>query len=214
MPDFAQARRTMVESQLRTFDVTDRAVLAAALDVPRERFMPAGHEGLAYVDRIVPVRGPAGTTRVLLAPMILARLIQALDLAPGARVLDVAGGTGYAAALMAAMGAEVTSLEDEGFRLPGAAFPDGIVRRSGPVAEGCPDLAPFDAILINGAVEERPAGLLAQLADGGRLGCLRRDGRAGRAMLYVRTAGISEAVLFDAPSPVLPEFAAEPAFVF
>src|SRR5687767_8284101 len=131
MFDFAQARRNMVDSQLRTYDVTDLAVLAAMNEVPRERFVPAGREELAYLDQGLGV-GPAGPAgqRTMLAPMVLARMLQHLEVRPGERVLDVAGGLGYSAAVLARLGARVVALEsDEALaaemrrRLDGAGLP-------------------------------------------------------------------------------------------
>jgi len=90
MIDFAKARRTMVDSQLRPTDVTDRELLTAMLEVPRERFVPAAQASVAYLDRDIQIDG----SRALLKPMVLARMIQAVDISAGERVLDVAGGTG------------------------------------------------------------------------------------------------------------------------
>ena len=110
MLDFAQARRMMVESQLRTFDVTDFALLDAMDSVPREKFVLPGRENLAYIDQDLPVNeGPE--RRLMLSPMILARLIQALDVERGGKALDVACGLGYSAAVLARLGASVTALE-------------------------------------------------------------------------------------------------------
>ncbi|HEX8417885.1 MAG TPA: protein-L-isoaspartate O-methyltransferase, partial [Methylobacterium sp.] len=107
MLDYAQARRLMVDGQLRTFDVNDIAVLDAFDDVPRERFVPPGREDFAYIDGTLPL----GHGRAMPAPMLLARMIQALAVGPGARVLDVATGYGYGAALLRRLGASVVALE-------------------------------------------------------------------------------------------------------
>src|SRR5829696_1207356 len=113
MLDFAQARRAMVDSQLRTFDVFDIPVLAAMEAVPRERFVPHGREDLAYIDQDVPVSdGIAGAERrFMLKPMVLGRMIQALAVEPGEKALDVASGLGYGAAVLARLGARVVALE-------------------------------------------------------------------------------------------------------
>ena len=214
MIDFAQARRTMVDCQLRTYDVTDRALLAAMDEVPRERFVRAGQETFAYSDG--PVED-SGAGRLLLAPMVLARLIQALGIESGQRVLDIAGG-GYSAAVLARLGAEVTALDNqkEALDRPAAPGPAGPTTfRTGPLQGGCPDLAPFDAILINGAIEDEPTALLDQLAEGGRLACIRRDGRLGQALVYMKANGaVSFRPLFDAVAPVLADFARPRGFVF
>jgi protein-L-isoaspartate(D-aspartate) O-methyltransferase len=197
MLDFAQARRTMVDSQLRTFDVTDRSILNAMGETPREHFMPAGRETLAYSDLAIPLTDPRGPEqRVMLAPMVLARLIQALELKPGARVLDVASGLGYASAVMARLGMNV-------------------VVKTGPLLQGCSDDGPFDAILVNGALTEPPQHLLAQLKDGGRLACLGRGDGTGKAVLYVRSGdAFGSRFLFEATAPELAETRPEPSFVF
>src|SRR6185436_17542245 len=107
MPDFATARRMMVDGQIRTYDVTDPTVLSAMLAVPRERFVPADRAGVAYIDTDLPV----GRGRRLLKPMVLAKLLQAAAIRPEERVLDVGCATGYAAAVLARMGAQVVALE-------------------------------------------------------------------------------------------------------
>ena len=224
MTDYAGARRTMVDCQLRTFDVSDRAVLAAMESVPRERFVPAGREALAYLDQNLTISavGDDDEARVMLAPMVLARLVQALDIEPDARVLDVAGAYGYSSALLARLGARVTLLEsrddlaaDAVLRLSSAGLDDRVVCRTGPIAEGSATDAPFDAILVNGAVDEVPQTLLDQLADGGRLACLKMAGRSGKAVLHVRSGpAFGFRTLFDASAPVLSAFRAVPAFSF
>ena len=87
--------------------------------------------------------------------------------------------------------------------------------RVGALDQGCPDLAPFDAILVSGAVEQRPDTLLGQLRPGGRLACLRGGGHGGRGVLFVKSGeAIGERILFDSSGPALPEFKREPAFHF
>ena len=101
----------MVNSQLRTGGIVDKVVLAAFLEVPRQRFVAPEHESLAYLDRELPARG--AKFRRLLAPMVLARMLQAVTVTAGDRALDVAGGSGYGAALLVAMGAKVVLLESD-----------------------------------------------------------------------------------------------------
>jgi protein-L-isoaspartate(D-aspartate) O-methyltransferase len=223
MVDFAPARRMMVDCQLRTFDVHDIPLLAAFDETPRERFVPAGRESFAYSDQELPVSdGIAGAERrFMLKPMVLARMLQALAVEPGARALDVACGLGYAAAILARLGAEVVALEAneaaaaaarERLAALGIA---GVTVVSGALEAGHAERAPYAAILINGLVELEPRALLAQLADGGRLVCVERRAKAGRAVLYVRSGdAFGSRVIFDASAPVLPAFKAEPGFVF
>ena len=212
----------MVDCQLRTFDVTDRAVLAAMEELPRESFMPDGMAGLAYLDRNVPLPGKDGAG-IMLQPMVVGRLVQALSIEAGAAVLDVGSGLGYAAALLARLGARVVALEADPDlassardRLARAGLGGMVEVRTGPLAEGVADRAPFDAILVNGAVEERPATLLGQLAEGGRLACLEAGVAAGRAVLHVRVSGggYGSRPLFNAVAPILPGFRRAPAFTF
>lgn len=217
MLDFAQARRLMVDCQLRTFDVNDNAVLDAFDAVPRERFVPAGREAFAYIDQTLRIDTAGDEPRFVPAPMVLARLIQALALKPGSRALDVAGGYGYGAALMAELGARVTAVEsvpalaaEARQRLDGRAE---IVE--GPVARGAPDKGPYDAILINGRVETRPQALLEQLADDGRLVCVLGPERAAKATVFVRAGdAFGSRPLFGASLPGLSAFAAEAGFAF
>ena len=100
MTDFAAARRMMVDGQVRTADVTDLRLLAAMLELPRERFFPDDKASLAYLDLDVPVSAPGQPVRRLLKPMVLAKLIQAAEIAETDRVLDVGCGTGYSTALL------------------------------------------------------------------------------------------------------------------
>jgi len=223
MLDFAKARRMMVDSQLRTFDVNDLALLAAFDEVPRERFVPPGREGLAYMDQDLPVMaaGEGAERRFMLAPMVLARMIQALELKPGDKVLDVACGLGYSSAILSRLGCAVIALEANG-DLAGEARRrlaqngvEGVMVTAGPLEGGCPDAAPYDAILVNGCVETRPEGLLRQLADRGRLACVEGRGRAASATLTVRSGdAFGSRPLFDAAAPALAAFRAAPGFVF
>jgi protein-L-isoaspartate(D-aspartate) O-methyltransferase len=222
MLDYAQARRLMVDCQLRTFDVTDIALLDAFDAVPRERFMPADRQDFAYIDQPQAVGTEDGETRFMPAPMVLARLIQALALKPGNRVLEVGTGLGYGAALLRHLGVEVVALES----LPGLAtaarerlaeggLGAGATVEVGPLEKGAPDHAPYDAILINGQVEQRPQTLLEQLADGGRLACVQGQGRPAKATLWVRSGdAFGSRPLFDANLPSLRAFAVEPGFAF
>ena len=217
MLDYAQARRMMVDCQLRTYDVTDATLLAAFDAVPREAFVAPGQEPFAYADRDVPAS--ADGARQVLSPMLLARLIQALAVRPGQRVLDVAGGLGYAAAILARLGADVRGLESEALadeaarRLAGAGHP--VTVRAGPIEAGLAAEAPYDAILVNGAVEARPDALIAQLREGGRLACVIGRGRSAKATLFVRGGeGVGSRALLDAAAPLLEAFRVAPAFVF
>jgi protein-L-isoaspartate(D-aspartate) O-methyltransferase len=220
MVDFTQARRMMVDSQLRTFDVNDIPLLDAMDTVPRERFVLPGREELAYMDQHILV-SDGDERRFMLSPMIAARMIQALGIEAGDRVLDVAAGRGYTSAVFAELGARVTALESDetlaeaARQSLAAAGVTGVEVEAGPLDGGCARNAPYDAILVNGAVEVRPEALLRQLAEGGRLVCVKGQGRAARATLHVRTGdAIGERSLFDAAAPLLAPFALKPSFTF
>ncbi len=206
MTDFAALRRNMVDCQLRTFDVTNRAVLGAMDAVPRELFVPGERRALAYLDQTVTL--PGG--RVLLQPMVVGRMLQTLEIKPGQRFLGFAGGTGYAAAVAAELGAEAVSVDDApGMREAATAA----LAAAGSPARAGEAAGEYDAILVNGAVERRPEALLDLLADGGRLVVVEMNGRAGSVMLYQRNGDvIAKRAVFDAAAPVLEGFRKEASF--
>jgi protein-L-isoaspartate(D-aspartate) O-methyltransferase len=217
MIDFAQARRMMVDSQLRPTDVSDRVVLEAFVAVPRERFVSADLASVAYLDRDLAVDGK----RALLKPMVLARMIQAAEIKASDRVLDVACGTGYSSAILARLAAAVTALDDDAARSRrcgeilaqvGAANVNAV---SGPLEAGWPAGGTYDVILVNGACETEPQGLIRQLGEGGRLVTVMGTGPDGKATLFRSDRGeIGSRTVFDAAAPALPAFAKAPAFVF
>ena len=157
----------------------------------------------------------------MLAPMVLARMIQALEIEPGMRVLDVAAGLGYSSAVLARLGATVTALESDE-TLASAARErlaslgaDGVTVVVGPLQDGHAASAPYDAILVNGAVDVKPEALIRQLTPSGRLVCVHGRGRSANATLHVRAGrAAGSRNLFDAAAPVLPDFEAERGFVF
>ncbi len=216
---YAIARKHMVDGQLRPSKVTDPVVLAAFGALPREAFLPAGLAARAYTDEDVAL--PGG--RAVMEPVVLARLLQLAAIRPGDRVLVVAAGTGYGAAAAAHAGARVTAVESDAALLAMAqaalaqALPAGAVRlEQGDATQGFAGGAPYDAVLIEGAVAEIPAGIVAQLAEGGRVvTVLGQGGRGGRAVLG-RRIGESFTVtpVFDCAVPALPAFQPAPAFVF
>jgi protein-L-isoaspartate(D-aspartate) O-methyltransferase len=219
MMDFAEARRMMVDGQVRTSDVTDRELIAAMLDVPRERFVPPAQATIAYLDRDIPLE--AKNRRALLKPMVLAKLIQAAEIGPTDRVLDVACGSGYSSAILARLAGQVVALDDDAALVRGCSDvlgSLGVANASavcGPLAAGWPPLAPYDVILVNGAMEVEPRELFRQLKDGGRLVGVFGSGPSGRAMAYLLERGdVGGRVLFDAAAPLLSDFTAKPAFVF
>jgi protein-L-isoaspartate(D-aspartate) O-methyltransferase len=227
--DFGALRRTMVDCQIRTFDVTDQTLLAQFAEVPRERFLPGELAALAYSD--VPLKlkmaAPDGTQRTLLPPLILARMMQAADVQSSDKVLDIAAGTGYSTAIFAGLGREVVALESDpalAQRISTNLATLGSSKAralSGPLAAGLQSESPFDLIFINGAVETDLAPLFAQLREGGRLVAIKAVAtgpgtvRANRAVRYQKVeGGMGWRYLFDASAPVLADFRAGVAFVF
>jgi protein-L-isoaspartate(D-aspartate) O-methyltransferase len=217
MLDFSAARRMMVDSQVRTSDVTDLRVIAAMLTVPRERFVPKASAELAYLDADLPVE----PGRRLIKPMVLAKLIQAAEIRETDRVLIVGCATGYSAAVIEHLAGSVIALEQD----PGLAqlAKDNLQALgagnatvvTGPLVGGWPAAAPYDVILLDGAVEDVPQVLVRQLKEGGRLlGVVGRP-PVTKAVL-VRSTGFesSSRPIFDAAAPALPGFAKPPAFVF
>ncbi len=216
--DYALRRRNMVESQIRTNKVTDEAVIAALLEIPRERFVPEIYAGVAYVDEELPL----GDGRFLMEPMIFARLLQLAEIEPGDTVLDIGCTTGYSSAVLARLAKRVVALESNE-RL--AAIADANLKRQGfsnatvvsaPMVAGANQFGPYQVIFIGGAVAGLPPQLTAQLAEGGRLvSVIRKGSGIGEATLTRMIAGApSHIVAFDAATPYLPGFVPEESFVF
>jgi protein-L-isoaspartate(D-aspartate) O-methyltransferase len=215
---FADARNHMVDSQVRPNKVTDPRILTAMRTIPRERFLPPGLASLAYVDEDVPL----GRGRVLMEPMLTARLIQSIAPVAGERALVVAAGVGYGAAVLAACGVRVTALEADEALLPLAraalaALAPGVNLVVGPLAAGWPHEAPYDIVFIEGAVEAPPDDIVAQLRqEPGRLvTVLRGAAGPGRAVRGELTqAGLQVRPQFDCATPPIPDLLPAPAFTF
>lgn len=215
MSDFAQARRQMVNSQIRPADVTDRALQDAMLAIPRERFLPRSLGGSAYADMEIDL----GHGRRFMRPRDFAKLVQAVAVKPGDIVLDLACGRGYSTAILSRLCETVIGLESEpGFasKAEGALSDveaDNAVIVTGDLKAGAPDHGPFNVILVNGAVDEVPAAWLDQLADGGRLGVIVREGGVGRARVYTSNgSAVGSRVVFDSMTSLLPGFERQPTF--
>lgn len=209
MVDYAQARRMMVDGQVRTADVTDLNIIAAIQDVPRERFAP-GREAIAYLDIDLPVS--AG--RSLLKPMVFAKLLQAAEIGPNDTVLDIGCATGYSAAVMAQLAAHVVAL-DETAEAPMLAGVSNVTITAGSLPAGYEKAAPYDVIMLEGSAEVVPPALFGQLKEGGRLLAIVGRMPMGKATIYRMSGGhVSAHELFDAAAPALNGFAKPPAFVF
>jgi protein-L-isoaspartate(D-aspartate) O-methyltransferase len=223
MTDFAAARRMMVDGQVRTSDVTDSRIIAAMLELPRERFVPEADRALAYLDLDFPLaRAPRGAPqRRLLKPMVLAKMVQAAAVGAADQVLDVGCATGYSSALLARLASCVIGLEEDP-ALAGLAAANLATLAAGratlvtgPLPQGWPPRAPYDVIFLNGASEIAPRALFGQLKDQGRLIAVIGRPPATRAMLYRSIGGnVSGWPVFDASAPILPGFAAPAEFVF
>ncbi len=220
MTDFTLARRNMIDGQLRPNRVTNPKLLAAIADLPRERFLPPGLQSVAYADDDFPL----GNGRYLMEPMVLARLIQMLQPEENDRALVVASGTGYGAALLARLVKSVVAVEsdpnlartaEQTIRELGIATVQPI---AGKMEEGYAAGGPYDVIVIEGAVQHVPPAIVAQLADGGRLGTViaaATAGGLGVAHLMVKEGGVATGrTIFDAGTAVLPGFVSPPRFAF
>jgi protein-L-isoaspartate(D-aspartate) O-methyltransferase len=210
-------RLHMVNSQLRTGGVVDKVLLAAFLDVARQRFVAPEYASLAYLDRELPARG--AKVRRLLAPMTLARMLQAATVVAGDRALDVGGGSGYGAAILAAMGAKVVLLESDA----GAAEAAKVELHSrvnvtviiGPLDSGAAALGPFDLIVVEGAFGVFPDSLLARLADPGRLVGIDASSEPSQAVLYEKAGGaVGRRALFETRADLLDGFQPRVSFAF
>lgn len=212
--NFEQMRRAMVASQLRTTGVNDPRVLAAMGSVPRERFVPEGRVSTAYADAVLPLAGG----RALSSPMALGRLLSESRPVEADRALVIGAGTGYAAAVLAKLAGSVVAVEEDAGLLAAAKAAlagTGVQLVKGTLAGGHAKAAPYDLILIDGAVEHVPAELVGQLKDGGRLATGLLDNGVTRLALG-RKAGTGFGLLpfVDAAAPVLPGFERPRGFKF
>ena len=208
--DFVAARKMMVDSQVRVNDVTDRALQAALLAVPRERFCAPERAFSAYAEAECEI----ANGRMLMLPREVAKLLSAVEAAPGERALAIAAP--YAAAVLARLGVKVTAQEADQAVLDvvAPALADaGVETVAAPFDQ--PQGEGYDIIVSEGAVAGRPQSWLDALAVGGRLAVVERAGASGRGILYVRGRdGFSRRDLFDAAPPMLAGMTPEPAFSF
>lgn len=221
MSGFATARQKMVDGQVRTIDVTDRRILDAMLAVPREAFVPASRQALAYLDLDLDVAEAGAAKRFLVKPALTAKLLQAAEIGEADRVLVVGCATGYIAALAAKLAGQVTATESD----PAVAAKarqtlatlgvSNVTCKTAACAEGDPAGGPYDVIVLNGATDVMPEALLAQLGEGGRLVGVSAETRPSRATIVTRFHGeLGHRALFDAAAPVLPGLERAAAFVF
>jgi protein-L-isoaspartate(D-aspartate) O-methyltransferase len=214
MTDYEIARLNMVENQLRPNRIQDPRVLQAMADVPRERFLPERLRGVAYADEDIPLGGG----RFLIEPLALAKLIQAATVQHSDKALVAGDATGYAAAVMARLAGKVHLLLPAGSEPPqteGLREAAEVQVHTGETLRGLPELAPFDVILLTGAVDRAPQELLHQLADGGRLATVIDERRNGRVTIFRRVGdAFGRTTPFEAGVPRLPDLPAVQAFEF
>ncbi|MDO5648186.1 protein-L-isoaspartate O-methyltransferase [Paracoccus sp. (in: a-proteobacteria)] len=216
MQDFAASRTMMVDTQVRPNDVTKFPVIEAMLSVPREHFVPDAQRHVAYSEDDLAV----GHGRIMLAPRSFSKMIDGLDIQPTDLVLHIGAGLGYSAAVLARMAQAVVAIDDqpelvaEAQRRLAQVGADNAVVTQAELAAGAPGQAPFDAILIEGAVQDVPAAVLDQLADGGRIAALFMDGALGTVRIGHKVAGqVSWRFAFNATAALVPGFERRKEFV-
>lgn len=222
MVDFTKARATMVDCQIRTVDVTDYDVLDAFLAVPREAFVPAALQPLAYIDEDLLVSAAGAPPRFVMEPGPLARLVQLAEILPTDKVLDLGTASGYSAAILSRLAASVVAVEPDAAlaetahaNLAGLGI-GNVTVVAAPLAAGHAAAAPYDVIIVEGAIELLPDAIAAQLAEGGRIvAVVGANGLAAKATIYTRSGGsVSGRPVFNTHVRPLPEFARPKSFVF
>ena len=221
MSGFAIARQRMVDGQVRTNDVTDIRILEAMLALPRELFVPESRQALAYLDQDLDVSEGGAAKRYMIKPRTLAKLLQAAEIKPTDKVLVVGSATGYAAALVSHLAAQVTAIESEsalvakGKQILGQLGLTNVAFAVAAAADGDPAHAPYEVIVLNGATEVGPERLFEQLAEGGRLVGIFAASKPARASIVTKSHGdLGHRPLFDAAAPVLPGMEHVQSFVF
>lgn len=220
MIDAALQRKNMVESQVRPNDISDRRILRAMLQLPREAFLPTGVRAIAYMDDDIPLT--AEGQRALMSPRAFAKLVQLAEIADSDLVLDVGAATGYSAAVLSRMCETVVALESdtEMAEKAGASLEangiDNVVVVTGSLPAGYPDEGPFDAIVVEGRIAKLPEALLDQLKDGGRLvAVLEDEDGVSRGAIWRRIgAAFDTRTVFEIGAPALPGFERPKEFVF
>lgn len=221
MMDFETARTKMVDSQLRTTDVTSHSVLKAFLTVPREEFVGETTRLIAYVDENLPIGGAANCPRYIMAPSALGKLLQLAAIKSDDVVLEVGAGTGYVTALLSLLAGTVVAVEsdetlvDQATQLLAKLNYGSATVVSGELTKGYAASAPYDLIFVNGSVEEVPSALVDQLRDNGRLIAVVGTGNAAKATVYQRSgASVSVVAHFNAAVKALPGFEKTREFTF
>ncbi|SIT81932.1 protein-L-isoaspartate O-methyltransferase family protein [Pontibaca methylaminivorans] len=209
MTDFAERRNVMVDTQVRPSDVTRFGIISAMLEMPRELFVPISRREAAYVGENLHLGGG----RVLLEPRTFAKMLEALALGPADLVLDLGCGYGYSSAVAARLAQAVVGVESneemagEAPEILAETGADNVVIQQANLAEGAPEHGPYDAIMIQGAVEQVPGPIAEQLKEGGRIVCLFMEGALGTVRLGIKSGGIlAWRHEFNATAPVIEGF--------
>ncbi|SFO87794.1 protein-L-isoaspartate(D-aspartate) O-methyltransferase [Mesorhizobium sp. NFR06] len=221
--DFSERRVKMVDGQVRTTDVTSAPLIEAMLTVPREAFVGAEQQDLAYIDEDIRISDGAngGGARYLMEPSPLAKLLQLAEIDAGDSVLDVGCGTGYSAALLSRLARHVIALESDPALAEIAKSTlsslgcQNVTVVTGPLPQGQAGKGPYNVIFIGGSVEEVPPALLDQLAEEGRLVVVEGQGNSGVARLFFKAGGVvTGRRAFNAAIKPLPGFERAHAFEF
>jgi len=215
MTDFAARRMMMVDTQVRPADVTKFPIIDAMLSVPREQFVPRDQVEAAYVSENIRI----APHRVVLEPRTLGKLLDAINVKSSDLVLDIGIGYGYSSAVIASMAEAVIAVEEdaslatEAQTLLSEHGADNVLVHTGPLTDGAAQHGPYDAIIVQGSVEELPQVLIDQLKEGGRIGCVFMEGALGVVRIGYKIDGkMSWRYAFNASAPVLPGFEKETTF--
>jgi protein-L-isoaspartate(D-aspartate) O-methyltransferase len=217
MTDFAAAREAMVDSQVRTSDVTRYSIIDAMLWCPRELFVPRARRDVAYAEAEIPL----APGRAMLTPRAFAKMLEAAQIGQGDLVLDLAPGTGYSTAVISRLAAAVVAIEPDAQLAKQATealehleIVNAVVSQGEPVA-GDPAHGPYDVIFVNGSVEQVPGGLTDQLKDGGRLVAIFTERGVGQCRTVLRVGDtLASRIAFDVNGPAVPGFERRRTFAF
>lgn len=219
--DFSERRVKMVDGQVRTTDVTSAPLIEAMLTVPREAFVNPSQRDIAYIDEDIRIGGANGAGRYLMEPSPFAKLLQLAEIDASDSALDVGCGTGYASAVLSRLAKSVVALESDPALAESASSTlstlgyDNVAVVQGPLAQGHAAKALYNVIFVGGSVEEVPAALLDQLAEGGRLVAVEGQGNSGVARLFFKAGGVvTGRRAFNAAIKPLPGFERSHAFEF
>jgi len=217
MSPYSARRVMMVDTQVRPHDVTKFPIIEAMLAIPREVYVPSAKREAAYMGENLGLGG----NRVMLEARTLGKMLDALDIQPGERVLDLGCGLGYSSAVISRMAGTVVAVEDdeslaaEAKAVLAAEGVDNVTVVAGPLSAGCAKSGPYDAIAVQGGVETLPQALLDQLKDGGRIAALFMDGPLGAMKIGHKAGGkVVWRFAFNAAAPVISGFAARHEFTF